>query len=322
MNLNNDDQTFLCAFRTYGWESRPLPESIAHQTGKALKLGYTGPLADLLKRLFDSYAVDVTTARCSYDYLYFPRIRQQVMDAMTNGWLLLLLQAGQVRTMQTLTNRFGSITGVVIRDEQTTSWMAPPDRYHEDWHDPQRTNLPNPDGQTVLIPAHLNQAHESVTCVYTSDTVGGQTAHHEPVFRDIDDEILRERCQAQPIHARLDRSWWWIGGDTHPHKEDLKAFGARWSRKRSQWYIRHADIPDDLVRMFDNRQSVAETLVEQGVQDAKLIRNVRSSGGLTIIAFVCILYGIVCLHLRMTVSGQDTIIFSSERLKSVCATCA
>ncbi len=91
---------------------------------------------------------------------------------------------------------------------------------------------------------------------------------------------------------------------------------------RTGTIIRHADIPDDPVRMFDNRQSVAETLVEQAGRDAKLTRNVRSGGGLTITAFVCILYGIVCLHLRMTVSGQDSIIFSSERLKSVCATCA
>ncbi len=31
-------------------------------------------------------------------------------------------------------------------------------------------------------------------------------------------------------------TWLWIGGDTKPHKEELKELGFRWSRKRSKWY--------------------------------------------------------------------------------------
>jgi hypothetical protein len=30
--------------------------------------------------------------------------------------------------------------------------------------------------------------------------------------------------------------WWWINGDTYPHRELLKRHGARWSKKRQAWY--------------------------------------------------------------------------------------
>ena len=30
--------------------------------------------------------------------------------------------------------------------------------------------------------------------------------------------------------------WYWISGDTLPHKDELKALGCRWSKKRQKWY--------------------------------------------------------------------------------------
>lgn len=33
-------------------------------------------------------------------------------------------------------------------------------------------------------------------------------------------------------------SWVWVGGDTKPHKDALKAAGYRWGRQKAKWYFR------------------------------------------------------------------------------------
>jgi hypothetical protein len=37
--------------------------------------------------------------------------------------------------------------------------------------------------------------------------------------------------------------WWWLTGETYPHRELLKRHGARWSRKRQAWYWVGAELP-------------------------------------------------------------------------------
>lgn len=46
-----------------------------------------------------------------------------------------------------------------------------------------------------------------------------------------------ERKPAEKITIAQDRAWYWVSGDTKPHKEALKAAGGRWSSKRSAWYF-------------------------------------------------------------------------------------
>jgi hypothetical protein len=38
--------------------------------------------------------------------------------------------------------------------------------------------------------------------------------------------------------------WWWITGETYPHRELLKRNGARWSKKRQAWYWVGAELPE------------------------------------------------------------------------------
>lgn len=45
--------------------------------------------------------------------------------------------------------------------------------------------------------------------------------------------------------------WYWISGDTLPHKETLKALGCRWSKKRQKWYWKPSlkDAPVGVIEM-------------------------------------------------------------------------
>ncbi len=42
------------------------------------------------------------------------------------------------------------------------------------------------------------------------------------------------------------KTWWWIGGDTKPVKDILSLAGARWSRRRRQWYYIGETLPDSI----------------------------------------------------------------------------
>lgn len=39
------------------------------------------------------------------------------------------------------------------------------------------------------------------------------------------------------LTVTLTGTWVWVEGDTKPHKEELKAEGLRWARKKGKWYL-------------------------------------------------------------------------------------
>lgn len=54
--------------------------------------------------------------------------------------------------------------------------------------------------------------------------------------------------------------WWWIADErrvskalsqTYRHRETLKAYGCRWSRKRRAWYYIGTDLPDEIAALAD-----------------------------------------------------------------------
>jgi len=49
--------------------------------------------------------------------------------------------------------------------------------------------------------------------------------------------------------------WWWINGDTYPHRELLKRHGARWSKKRQAWYWVGAELPSAIQALVTQTQS-------------------------------------------------------------------
>lgn len=54
----------------------------------------------------------------------------------------------------------------------------------------------------------------------------------------------KESASSDTIIAEQDNGWWWLRGDTYPHRATLKCWGCRWSRKRSAWYYIGEQLPD------------------------------------------------------------------------------
>jgi len=79
----------------------------------------------------------------------------------------------------------------------------------------------------------------------------------EPEFDDddeLDDEAsYQHQAVGEAAHGRTGRRrepWLWIGGDTKPHKDLLKAEGGRWSPKHGKWYfINRETLPASLAKL-------------------------------------------------------------------------
>lgn len=54
-------------------------------------------------------------------------------------------------------------------------------------------------------------------------------------------DIIEQLINLAGLDVELCGSWLWIGGNTKPHKEALKAAGCRWSRSKTKWYWHHKD---------------------------------------------------------------------------------
>lgn len=65
---------------------------------------------------------------------------------------------------------------------------------------------------------------------------------------------IPEPAAPQPSASGLilekDRATWWIKGDTYPHRETLRAAGARWWRSGSCWYIT-GNLPESIQALID-----------------------------------------------------------------------
>lgn len=56
--------------------------------------------------------------------------------------------------------------------------------------------------------------------------------------------------------------WWWIGdasrvpkalSQTYRHRDLLKAYGCRWSKRRAQWYYIGRELPDEITALLGSQ---------------------------------------------------------------------
>ena len=81
--------------------------------------------------------------------------------------------------------------------------------------------------------------------------------------------------------------WHWISDEhrvskahsqTYRHRETLKAYGCRWSKKRRQWYFIGANLPDEIVALVGPRNAVDEPdKLDEQVQLAAVLRQFAES---------------------------------------------
>src|SRR5690606_11219788 len=49
---------------------------------------------------------------------------------------------------------------------------------------------------------------------------------------------------------------------TYRHRETLKAYGCRWSKKRQQWYFIGANLPDEIIALVGPQDNIGEPVVQ------------------------------------------------------------
>src|SRR5690606_16101879 len=48
-----------------------------------------------------------------------------------------------------------------------------------------------------------------------------------------------------------DTPWWWLRGDTYPHRDLLKRWGCRWSKRQKAWYFIGRALPEAIQALID-----------------------------------------------------------------------
>ena len=196
----------IIAVDTYGAQRIKHPST--GKTVSAYKLGYTSAVMPVLLALYGENARDVSPKQASYRYL---QVDSDVV--VRHGHILLTVSADELAKTAQITRQHHRAAVYLWRDKQ---WWALPDSTHADYTEPGYRTGPNFDPTGFRPPSPSTGERDSA--------VTGITA---------------ERSQREAGG----KVWWWLHGDTYPHKELLKRQGARWSGKRKAWYYIGAELP-------------------------------------------------------------------------------
>ena len=92
--------------------------------------------------------------------------------------------------------------------------------------------------------------------VHESATQKGATYTDESQDRpdDVTDrfvEIIDALLKMEGVGIEICGSFVWLSGNTYEYKDEIKALGARWARKKRQWFIAPADWKKKGKREYD-----------------------------------------------------------------------
>ena len=88
--------------------------------------------------------------------------------------------------------------------------------------------------KTILAEYEYLRSHLSFTenSGESENTNRAETIINDDRIREIIDAIIH----MAGINIEIIGTWIWVDGNTYPWKEELKAYGFRWSRKRKKWH--------------------------------------------------------------------------------------
>ena len=81
-------------------------------------------------------------------------------------------------------------------------------------------------------------------------------------------EIIRNLSGLTGIEVELCGSWLWISGNTYPVKDQLSAFGCRWSKGKKKWYW----TKEHFVKSRYKTPSMADIRMRYGSEQVQLNR--------------------------------------------------
>lgn len=189
------------------------------QTGQmvsAYKLGYTSAASAVLLALYRDQAQDVSSKHASYHYV---QVHAEV--TVRHGYILLKVTDDELTRAESMT--------IQTHRPAVYRWLGGA------WHE--LPSIRSADYQPVIGRSGPNFNPTSLLIATTSG--GKETATV--------DVITAEKSQ----RSENDTPWWWLHGDTYPHRDLLKRWGCRWSKKRRCWYYIGETLPDAVQALID-----------------------------------------------------------------------
>lgn len=204
----------LICIETYGSQRVRAPVSGALVS--AYKIGYSTLGRDVLLSLYGSQALDVTPKQTSYHYI---SISGEV--SAHNGFLLFSLTDEELAKVERYTRYHPSSRSGIWR------WLD------SKWH-----RFPTSANSEYTIAMGREGPNFAPTRYRAVAPSTGEKTNTT-------DEIRAEKSMREGQTA-----WWWITGNTYPHKELLKRWGCRWSKGRGAWYFVGENLPEAVQKLI------------------------------------------------------------------------
>lgn len=175
----------------------------------AHKIGYSSAAADVLLAIYRG-AEEVSSSRASYRYIRLEGV------VARHGYLLIKVSAEKLAQAELVT-RASHRAGVYLwRDGK---WWSLPTRDQAAYAEPGYQTAPSFDPAGYLAYSAENGERESAV-----------------------EGVHAERTQ----RSSGETPWWWMSGDTYPHRDLLRQQGCRWSKKRRAWYFVGWKLPGEI----------------------------------------------------------------------------
>ncbi|MCB0183555.1 MAG: hypothetical protein KDE31_04790, partial [Caldilineaceae bacterium] len=204
----------IIAIATYGSHRVKHPQN--GQKVSAYKIGYTTAASAVLLSLYGDQAQDVSSKQASYHYI---QIDAEVI--VRHGYILLKLSDDELTRTETITIQ--SHRPAVYRWLEGT-WQEFPNIRSADYQPTSGSSGPNFNPTGMLI-------------------VSASTGEAEPAS----ETITAEKSQ----RTENETPWWWLRGNTYPHRDVLKRWGCRWSKRNKAWYYIGTQLPDAVRQLTE-----------------------------------------------------------------------
>lgn len=210
--------SIIIALSTYG--SQRIKHPHTKQTISAYKMGYSSAASAVLLALYGDQARDVSSKHASYHYI---QIDTEV--TVRHGYILLKITAEELAKAEAITRK--THRPAVYRWQENV-WQEFPCINRAEYTPIIGRSGPdfNPTGM-LIVSASTGEAESAIA------------------------GITVEKSQRSPS----DTPWHWIRGDTYPHRELLKRWGCRWSKKRKSWYFIGVTLPDAIQQLIDQLEA-------------------------------------------------------------------
>ena len=209
--------THIIAIATYG--SHRVKHPHTGQMVSAHKLGYTSAASAVLLALYGNQAQDVSSKHASYHYV---QIHAEV--TVRHGYILLKVSDDELTRAEAIT----------IQNHRPAVYR---------WLDGAWQEFPNlRSAQYQQVSSHSGPNFNPTGMLIVSASTGAAEAAIAG--------ITAEKSQ----RSENDTPWWWLRGDTYPHRDLLKRWGCRWSKRQKAWYFIGQALPEAVQALIDTQR--------------------------------------------------------------------